>query len=83
MKYLFRRRYLIEDGLGYVTIVLKNKKKYGNGASTKFQKSGKGKHLQTKVNEQVNASKGKSNTISKAKANVEGAVQPLRLFYAK
>lgn len=28
LKYLFRRRYLIEDGLGYVTIVLKNKKKY-------------------------------------------------------
>lgn len=28
LKYLFRCRYLIEDGLGYVTIVLKNKKIY-------------------------------------------------------
>ncbi len=44
-----------------------------NVVGAKFNSSGKGKHLKTKVNEQVNASKGKSNTISKAKANVEGA----------
>jgi len=44
-----------------------------NVVGAKFESSGKGKHLDTKINEQVNASKGKSNTISKAKANVEGA----------
>ena len=45
----------------------------GNFVEGKFLNSKKGGIMQSKVNEQKNALLGKSNTISKTKANVEGA----------
>ena len=49
----------------------------GNGANGKFLKSGKGKNLKEGVNQQKNAKRGKSNTISKSKADVKGAENKL------
>ena len=45
----------------------------GDFAEGKFKNSQKGKLLQARVNEQINASKGKSNTISKTNADIDGA----------
>ena len=50
----------------------------GDFAEGNFKNSQKGKLLQTKINQQVNASKGKSNTISKADANIDGANNTLK-----
>ncbi len=49
----------------------------GDFAESKFLKSGKGKKLQEGVNQQKNAKRGKSNTISKSKADVKGAENKL------
>ncbi len=49
----------------------------GDAANSKFLKSGKGKRLLEQVNEQKNASLGKSNKISKPQADVEGAKNKL------
>ena len=49
----------------------------GKFAEKKFLKSGKGKHLQSEVNKQKNAAQGKSNTISKATADPQGAQNKL------
>ena len=45
----------------------------GKVAKGKFLKSGKGQRMQEMVNQQKNAARGKSNTISKSKADVKGA----------
>ena len=45
----------------------------GDFAENKFLKSGKGKKFQESVNQHKNAERGKSNTISKSKADVKGA----------
>jgi hypothetical protein len=57
-------------------------KAVGDFTGNKFMKSGEGKHLQEKVNEQVNASLGKSNTIPKNKADIQGAKDKLTTIQA-
>ena len=49
----------------------------GDFAESKFLKSNKGKKLQEGINQQKNAKRGKSNTISKSKADVKGAENKL------
>lgn len=49
----------------------------GDFAESKFLKSNKGKRLQEGVNQQKNAKRGKSNTISKSKADVKAAENKL------
>ena len=49
----------------------------GDALEGRFLKSGKGQRMQEMVNQQKNAARGKSNTISKDKANVKGAQNKL------
>lgn len=52
----------------------------GNKAEKSAANSAKGKHLQTKVNQQKNIARGKSNTTPKSKANVEKAQTKLDTY---
>lgn len=49
----------------------------GDFAESKFLQSNKGKRLQEGINQQKNAERGKSNTISKSKSDVKGAERKL------